>query len=250
MISVISSLLLFILPTKFARLILSRFRYKIEKGARVGFSWISVRSLYMRGGSRIGHFNFINCERVFLNAGALIQHMNFIRGPFSVLMEQKAQIGNRNVIARAPKGVTWGGSRLHIGFNSKITAGHKLDCCRPIKIGSNSILAGCGSQLWTHGYAHESEGSGRFRIDGPIAIGNNVYIGSACVINAGIVIGSALTVGSHCCVSKNLESPGLYVNGPMRYIDRSPELILEALLPVVDDSLCERVYVKNSKINK
>lgn len=246
MISVISSLLLLLLPTKYARLILLRSRYKIEKGACVGFSWVNVRQLSMRSGSRIGHLNFIHCERIAMKSGALIQSMNLIRGPFSVLMESSAQIGKRNVITRAPKGVTWAGSRLHVGFNSKFTAGHKLDCCRSIKIGNNSILAGCGSQLWTHGYVHESLGSGRFRVDGAIVIGNNVYIGSACVINAGITIGNAVTVGSHCCVSKNLVAPGLYVNSPMRYIDRSPDQILEALLPVVDASLCERVYVKNT----
>lgn len=244
MVSLISSLLLLILPTKVVRLVLLRSRYKIEKGASVGFSWVKTRQLSMRNGSRIGHFNFIYCERVAMKSGALIQGMNLIRGPFSLLMEQRAQIGKRNVITRAPRGVTWGGSLLRVGFNSKFTAGHKLDCCRPIKIGSNSILAGCGSQLWTHGYVHESEGSGRFRVDGPITIGDNVYIGSAVVINAGVTICNAITVGSHCCVSKSLASPGLYVNSPMRYIDRSPDQMLEALLPIVDASLCERVYIK------
>lgn len=244
MIHCISSLLFFLLPTKIVRLFLPRSNYKIENGASVGFSWIHVRHLSMRTGSRIGHFNYINCERVALKSGALFQNMNYIRGPFSILMQGRAQIGNRNTITRAPRGVSWGASMLSVGFNSKVTAGHKLDCCRPIKIGSNSIVAGCASQLWTHGYVHESVGSGRFRVDGAITIGNNVYIGSACVINAGITIGNAVTVGSNCCVSKKLEAPGLYVSSPMRYIDRGPNEILEALLPVEDAALCERVYVK------
>ena len=241
----LSSLLLFLLPTKYARLVLPRSSYKIEKGANVGFSWLAVRQLAMRAGSRIGHLNYIKCDRVALRGGALIQNMNLIRGPFSVFMDHRGQIGNRNVITRAPSGVTWGRSQLRIGFNSKITAGHKVDCCRSIKIGGNSIVAGLASQLWTHGYVHEPSGE-RFRIDGSITIGNNVYISSACVINAGIVIGDNITVGTHSCVSKNLMSSGLYVNSPLRYIDRTPEQLIATLVPVDDDSLCERVYKKNS----
>lgn len=234
------SVLLFFLPTNWVRFVLPRSIYRIEKGASIGFSWLGMRQIAMRKGARIGHLNYLKCERIALKKAAIIQNMNIIRGPLSLLLEESAQLGNRNIVSRAPIGVAWGRSTLSIGFNSKVTAGHKLDCCRSIKIGRNSIVAGMASQLWTHGYVHEADGQ-RFRVDGPISIGSNAYISSGCVINAGVMIGSDVTVGSHSCVSKSLTAPGLYVSSALRHIVRTPEQVLGKLAPI-DEDLCERVY--------
>jgi acetyltransferase-like isoleucine patch superfamily enzyme len=243
----IYSLLLCILPTKVARLLLPVGRWRIQYGASVGFSWVNVKYLTLRAGSRIGNFNYIHCEKISLKNNAHIYNMNIARGPFSIFMDNKAQIGNRNVFSRPPRGVSWGRSVLRIGNNSKITVGHKIDCTRSVKIGVNSIVAGLGSQLWTHGYVHEPSGT-RFRVDGPINIGDNVYIGSACVINAGAYVGNCVTVGSHCCISKSLLSPGLYVSSPIRHVDWNIEHMMTTLRPVKDSSLSERVYVKNPNV--
>jgi acetyltransferase-like isoleucine patch superfamily enzyme len=135
---------------------------------------------------------------------------------------------------------------LKLGKYSKITSEHVVDCTRSITIGDYSIVAGCRSQFWTHGYLHAPEGLGRFRIDGAIHIGNNVYIGSACVFNAGVRVSDAITVGAASCVARSLDRPGLYVSQPLRYVEldyeqaasRNPEVQVEGLL--------ERVVNKSS----
>jgi acetyltransferase-like isoleucine patch superfamily enzyme len=241
----IPSFLLFLLPTKVVRFVLPNSRWNIQPGASIGFSWVKVKYLSMKAGSRIGHLNFIECDRVVLKDHAVIHSTNIIRGPFSIWMGHKAQIGNRNVVSRPPRGVSWGRSSLGIGVNSKITAGHKVDCTRSVKIGANSIIAGLASQLWTHGYIHDSAG-GRFRVDGAIDIGKNVYIGSACVINAGVYMVDNVIVGSHSCISKDLVKPGLYVSSPIRYINHNLEEVMTRLSSVHGFDLCESVYVKNT----
>lgn len=236
-------ILIFLLPLRVVLIIFPTLRLRIQPETRIGFSWINVSRLVMESGSRIGNFNFIQCNRLYLKSQSSIHSGNIIRGPFSVLLNLKSQIGNRNIISRSPRGSSWGVSLLKVGRNSKITAAHKIDCTKSVFIGDNSIVAGLSSQLWTHGYFHESDG-GRFRVDGKIVIGNNVYVGSASIINAGVSIASNITIGSHSSVSKNLLVAGLYVSSPLRFINRSKQDLMDKLSPVDGFNLCERVYIR------
>jgi len=222
MISIIKSILLFVFPTFIAR-ILTGSHHSISKSASIGFSWVRVDELIMSENSRIGN-------------------LNIIKGPMKVFIKRKGQIGNRNVVTRAGNGITWGESILEIGLNSKITAEHKIDLCRSVSIGDNSILAGLKTQIWTHGYAHLKNGN-RYRVDGSVSIGSNVYIGSSCIINGGICISDNITTGSGSCVSKDLKDPGLYVSAPLRFIEKDNTHIPNNLIKV-NSNLCEAVYVK------
>ncbi|KFN47907.1 hypothetical protein N790_07090 [Arenimonas malthae CC-JY-1] len=152
-----------------------------------------------------------------------------------------ACIGSQNAILRAPRGVTWGRAIFRLGTWSKITVGHVIDCTRSVRLGDYSILAGRGSQVWTHGYLHAAEGIDRFRIDGSVTIGNNVYIGSGCVVNAAVKIGDAITVGSGATVSTSLRIAGLYVSQPLRMVEldyttarqRHPQINVPGLVETV-----------------
>jgi acetyltransferase-like isoleucine patch superfamily enzyme len=120
-----------------------------------------------------------------------------------------------------------------------------IDCTRSVTIGDFSTVAGLASQLWTHGYHHFPQGESRFRVDGPIKIGHNVYLGSACMIGAGVRIADRIVVGGHSSVFKNLEQPGMYVSHPLRYVETNIGQVLERLEPV-SYSCCEKVYVKRA----
>lgn len=222
---------------------------RIHPSARVGFSWVYASTLRLGANARIGHFNSIRVRRLITGASSAIGTLNWISGQFSIVLHELAEIGARNVITRAGVAREIGSASLRLGRCSKITAGHKLDILRAISFGEHSILAGLGSQLWTHGYVHESAGK-RFRVDGAIAIGNNVYIGSACIFNPGVRIVDDVAVGSHCCISKDLLKPGLYVNQPLRYIERTSGENKKGLAPVEIEGLTEPVYMKKQSYSE
>ena len=231
-------------PSKIKNYILQLFGWKIANNSYVGFSYISTRKVNLYENTRIGHFNFINAPYLKMKPKAYIQNLNRITGPIYILLNASAAIGNMNTTKRAKHPISWGKSVLKIGHGSKITSKHTLDCTRPIYIGNNSILAGQGSQVWTHGYIHNSTGKDRFRIDGSVKVGDNVYIGSATVINPGICISNAITIGSHATISKSLEEAGLYVNQSLRHIPLDYDEAYKKYTPVRSKKLIEKIVHK------
>lgn len=222
--------------------------HRIGSGAHIGCSFIMSDQLVLQGNASIGHFNFISTRRVVLRREAYIGRGNIIYGPLSVSLAERAAIGNSNKIVRGKLGpVTVGPSRLRLGELSKITASHRIDCTASIIVGAFSTFAGTSSELWTHGYVHQLSGPGRYRIDGRITIGDNVYIGSSSIITAGVRICDGVIVGAGTTVAKNLLEPGLYVSAGIRKLERpnSPD-VRPDLTPIDNQTLCERVYIKRS----
>jgi len=130
-----------------------------------------------------------------------------------------------------------------LGEHSKITSSHRFDMMRSILIGCNTVIAGIATQFWTHGYVHKKNNS-RYRVDGEIKIGDNVYIGSNSIINAGLMINNNITVGSNSVVSKSLKDEGLYVSQPLRYINVDFDKKTKTLKKITNDKLVEQVYEK------
>jgi acetyltransferase-like isoleucine patch superfamily enzyme len=195
--------------------------------------------------TRVGHLNLIIVRRLLLRKSAYIGRANVAKGPLSLVLKPKAALGNANKVLRGPLGVTSGAAQLWLGELAKITVGHRIDCTRTVQLGAFSILAGAGSQIWTHGYVHDTAGPGRYRIDGRVDIENNVYIGSACLISMGVRIGSGVIVGGGTAVPKSLAEPGLYVSAPIRSLPRpaDPEERADITL-LTDPGLVERVFLK------
>jgi len=233
-----------LLPSKIALILLKLIGHQISFTARIGLSFVYVEKLTLLPFSKIGHLNLIKVKEVFIARCGNIGHMNYCNGPFSVIIKEKASIGNRNVITRSSKNLVNDSAILTLGFNSKITADHRIDCMCSVTFGDNSILAGSGSQIWTHGYYHERTGPGRFRVEGSINIGNNIYIGSRCVISMGVSICDGVTIGSLSSVSKSISVAGLYVSQPLRYIDSDIDLTRKRLIKVENNLLQEIVYIK------
>lgn len=237
---------LFFLPTWLVAPLLRAAGYRMGAGARVGFSLLIADRLALGKSVRVGHLNFIRVRRLILHEHAHINRSNLVNGPLGLRLRQQASIGNRNRITRGafPHVVCWGAS-LTLDPGSRITADHQVDCTRSVRMGQHSILAGSGSQLWTHGYVHHSEGPGRYRIDGAIHVGHNVYLGSRCIVNLGVRIAPGSTIGAGTVVSQSLDVPGLYVGAAIRAL--SPVARAEERQDLVRESgptLCEPVYVK------
>lgn len=218
---------------------------RLARGSRIGFSWVAADFIGLDRGVRIGHFNVIIVRRLLLRDHAYIGRGNIIKGPMGIFLKSQAAIGNGNFVLRAGRGISSGGAQLRLGRLSKLTARHHVDCTSSIRFGDYSTLAGAGSQIWTHGYVHDLVGSGRYRIDGPVTVGHNVSIGSACVITAGVCLADGVMVGAGATVASSLSEAGAYVSAGLRHLARPPDPDTRAELRKMDDArLCERVYHK------
>lgn len=238
-------LALMLLPTWIVRPLANAMGHAIAPGARIGLSWLSCDRLILAHRARVGHLNLVQTRRLVMRLDARLGHMNVCRGPLSLRLGPEADIGNRNTVARAPRGVTLSSAQLWLGQGAKVTAGHSLDCTRTIQIGRYSTLAGKSSQIWTHGYVHEDEAPGRYRVDGSVRIGNNVYLGSSVIITGGVSICDAASVGVGTCVTKHLTEPAFYVSGALRKLPKpaAPESRND-MECVIDPELLETVYRK------
>ena len=219
--------MIFILPSFLLRMTLNWLGHKIGKNVKIGFSIIIIDKIELEDSSYIGHFNII-------------------KGPFYLILEKKAKMYNQNYITRAPKGVTYGDAVFKIGYNSNITSKHFIDVTRSVTLGSNTVMGGRDSQIWTHGYVHKETGDERFRVDGEVTIGNNVYMGSRCFINPGVTIADAISIGGGSSVAKNLTQKGMYVSQELRFVEQDFETIKTKLSKVDVEGLVENVYHKNN----
>jgi acetyltransferase-like isoleucine patch superfamily enzyme len=235
------------LPGVLARPILNSMGHRLRPGSRVGLSWLYCDFIGLDVRARVGHFNVVAVQRLLLRKEAQIGWLNYLSGPLDVRLRAKAEIGSANRVSRAPRGVTTGVSSFYLGELTKITLKHHIDCTRSVHMGAYSTLAGTGTQVWTHGYVHDPDGPGRYRIDGRVDIGRNVYIGSACLVSMGVRLVPGVIVGGGTTVSRSLLDPGLYVSGPLRILPRPADPATRAgLMPIDDPSLCETVYLKRT----
>ena len=242
--SFITTLIILLTPINILKVFfLKLMGHQVSFKARIGMSFIRVKRLVVEEGARIGRLNYIKIEELRMEQSSSIKHANLIRGPFKLWIREKGSMTSQNKIRRAYPPITYGISVLEIGTETHIVSNQFLDLTKSIKFGSRSQVAGIGAQFWTHGYIH-FKNQERARIDGDIRIGDNVYIGSRCVFNAGVTVGDNITIGSNSTISKDLLEPGLYVNQPLRMIQRDEESFISKLRKVEDEGLLENVYEK------
>lgn len=236
------ALVLFLLPTSVARLIVGRAR--IARQVRIGWSWVEVDRLDMEAGSHVGHGSFVRVPRLALSCGSWIGHLNIIKGPVAITLGPRAAIGNRNHIVRSVFATMVGDAELVLGEWSKITAGHYIDCAQTVRFGDFATLGGIGSHIWTHGFVHETTGLGRYRVDGAVTVGNNVYIGARASILAGVTIAPAAIVGAGTVIARDLTEPGFYIAGPVRMLPRPAEPDTRSDLTMTGSDGPVRIYRK------
>ena len=207
--------------------LLSLFRLKKY---RIVFSIIIANKIELSEDARIGHFNIIIVDKLIMKRNSSIGHFNFIKGWFDLIMEEKSSIHLQNKIARilSPKN-NYKKSSVHLNYHAKIGVKHEIDATSDVILDENCMLAGSGSQIWTHGFYFSKIGEKVTRIDGAVYIGKNCYVGARCIILAGVNIADAITIGANTCVSKSLDQQGLYVSQPLRYIPFDPDEAVTAL---------------------
>lgn len=218
--------------------------HSVHRTARIYCSYIYTDHLVLGESSRISFLNVIYNTRIEMGSRSYIGLFNVFNGPYTLVLHERAAIGKGNKCARGKIGVTYGLAKLELGILTKITAHHHIDVTCSIVFGDYSILAGVRSQLWTHGYVHASAGPERFRVDGEINIGHNVYLGSGVLINPGVHIADTIHVGGNATISKDLTVPGMYVSQPLRHLDKSFESIKTSLRRIEVQGLIEDVYGK------
>ncbi len=243
----LATMVICLLPFNFIKIFfLNLLKHNVSYKSKIGLSLIYVNQLSLCQGSRIGNFNIIFCNKILLKEGASIKKLNYIKGPFNLVISKKASVQFLNELKKSSlKENKINYPEFYLGINSFITRGNFLDLTQSIKIGDNSILAGKGTQLWTHGFYHADKGPERVRVDGSINIGNNVYVGSRCVFNPGVSVGDSIHIGAGSVISKNLDNPGMYVSQRLRYVENSLETIKSKLQFSHKHPLGNEIYTKN-----
>lgn len=169
------------------------FGYIIGKDVRIGLSLIDVQSVEIKDGVHIGNFNLIKgFERLVVNS--------------------EVHIGSHNRMIASPS-YSWGSS-LKVGARTSVTNRHYFDLTDSISLGDDVVVGGLHSQFWTHGFDVE-----RHRLQGPIHIASNCYIGSGVIINLAVVVAERTMIGSGSVVTKPIPSGnGFYAGNPAKLI--------------------------------
>lgn len=175
-----------ICPWFLKKVILRFMGFQIGKKSYIGFSFVYFDSIELGSYVYIGHFNLIKVKKLKIDKGGKIGAFNWITG---------ASSGN-----------------LILGEFSSIRRFHFLECSGGIRLGKNTIIAGRGSQFFTHGLS-----STNLDVIKPILIGDWCYIGSNCSFVPGIELSNGIFVGMGSVVTKSmLDDFVLYAGSPAR----------------------------------
>ena len=205
-------------------------KYKVSM-----FTLIIADEIIISEGVKIGAFNLIICKSLQLGKCSKIGNFNFIKGRFSVDMGVNAKIGNFNRISCSSK-VEYHPVKFKMGDSAHVVSNHLFDMTDNVTLGSHTVIAGAGTQFWTHSYYITEEGK-EIRVDAPVSVGRRCYVGARCVILSGVDICDGVTVGAMTCVSKSIMKTGVYVGGPIRYLPKDPEFLKKLGSPSVGNSV-------------
>ena len=226
-----TALILFLFPAWLANRIVRLWGVRIE--GKIGFSWVACDHCTIEKGACIQNFCYVRLPSLTMRRGARIKMFNRIKGSFTMEMEPDAVINYASKITNTPA-LKYRDTKFLLGEMAVLGVSTRVDMTGNVTIGAFSVFAGAGSELWTHSYYHSREVPKRFRIDGDIVVGKNVYIGSRCIITAGVSIADNISIGAGSVVSKSLEKSGLYVNQPLRFLEFDPDEKIRTLEQIPD----------------
>lgn len=165
--------------------------YRIDRNATIGFMTVIAVDSATIEAVNIGMFN------------------RFI-GPYSLYIKKGTSIGRSNEFycggwTTERRFAENGYERFcHIGEDCVVTRYHYFDTTGGISIGDRSWIAGCYSQLWSHGIGV------RLRT---ISIGRDCYIGSAVRFAPGASIGENNVVGLGAVVVGRVDADNALIAG-------------------------------------
>ncbi len=190
--------LICLLPWPLRRIALIRwFGFKIDRTARIGWSWVFPRQLVMGPGARIGHLNvIIHLQRVELKAHAYIDRHNWITGFPAGDQRHFTHLAERD-------------PALVLGIHTCITKGHHFDCTDRITIGRFTTIAGYHSQFLSHSIdliANRQDCA-------PIVIGDYCFIGTNVVVLGGVDLPQRSVLGAKSLLHRSPPAPGWLHSG-------------------------------------
>jgi len=222
----VSLLVVALMPFNLFRIFLYRFifKYDITYQSQVGFMTFLCCEKCVIHNAKIGRLNYIDVQNFVMQQQSRMRVLNRFSRLYEVTLAPDSFIGFKNSFV----GTRWGLTPykkyevLYLGKKSEILKENLFDFSDTIYIGNNVVFAGSEHQIWTHGFTHE-----RIKIQAPIKIENNVYIGSRSMIMPGVNICENVLIGSGTVVSKSILEEGFYT---------SSTLIKKTDLPSVKES--------------
>ena len=186
--------------------------YEIAPGGRIGmFNFINAGRLKM-GRAAIGSFNLIDVGELVMDDGAAVSRFNRFKMFNRLQMGERSVIRSNNTVFGTLPGISpfKGHEDMALGKDCIITNGHLFDLSDSVTFGDNVTVAGKESQFWTHSFDF-----GHVKMQAPIAVDDDVYIGARSIITPGVNITSRVSVGAGTTVSKSITEPGFYVSSSL-----------------------------------
>jgi acetyltransferase-like isoleucine patch superfamily enzyme len=213
---VLISIIIALIPFNFLRLFLYKFLlgFKVDKYSKISaFNLIVAEDVSLKM-AVIGPFNIIKIKSIKMDCDSYIGKFNVFSKLNLINMQKNSCILHKNFIGGTyGTSVECGCENLFIGEGSQISLSCFFDLSNQIIIGNNVVIAGSGTQFWTHGF-----NSLRVRSTAPIVIKNNVFIGAASTVVQGIHICSDVVIGAGTVVHRNIDTPGLYVSNKLQRV--------------------------------
>lgn len=198
--------------------------YKISYDSKIGMLNFINAIIFEATHVTIGSFNVISAKEIRLESNSKIRNRNRIKWLKQIVIHEGGEIVSGNVIIGMKNQELLPYSDVctfELGKGSIITRNHLFDCTANIKINTNVVFGGSGTQVWTHGFDID-----RTMLLGNVSFGNNIYIGSRCMILQNVDICNNVSIGAATTVSKSILASGFYT---------SSTLILKSLLKNQDD---------------
>lgn len=149
---------------------------------------------------------FESREIVFLGKGVTIQRPKGGR----IVTGRGVRIADGCFLDVGPRGLISLGTRAVIGPNTRIMANTRVRIGARCMISWNcSIFDSIGHRLWL-------EGSGEAKIEAPITIGDDVWIGPYSIIMKGVTIGNNSVIGAGSVVRRDVLPNTLVMGNPAR----------------------------------
>lgn len=203
-----------LLPLSRLRILLYRLLpgYRISGSSHIGWLTRIVCDRVDVTDSFIGCLDRIECRTFTMATGAHLRNNNritlvrdFSIGAGSAIVSSNTFIGN--YIAANPHREY---CDFAMGGNSVIGCSCRFDLTDTITIGDNVVLGGIRTSIWTHGFD-----TARNKIQSPVTLGNDIYIGSESLVCQGVRICDGTVVGAGTVVSRSVDEPGFYVSNQL-----------------------------------
>lgn len=153
-------------------------------------------------GCRIGILTVLDARRIALGDHVQIAGFNLLHRLVDLEMQSGSRMNGFNWITGARTG------SLRVGRNTAITRLHFFEASGDVNIGDNSIIAGRGTQFFTHGISSINLDDVR-----PIQIGSWCYVGSTSRFVPGSGVSRGTFVGMGAVVTKFIEDEYVLVAG-------------------------------------